>query len=304
MNMKVDLPIGTYVVAVSGGVDSMVLLDVLAKMASDDYHFVVAHFDHGVRADSDEDRKFVEATAEKYGLPFVFDRGNLGAGASEEAARKARYAFLNRVRAASGAQAIITAHHQDDLVETAFINLLRGTNRRGLTSLRSTGEIVRPFLGYRKQQLLDYAREHGLVWHEDSTNQDTSYLRNHVRHDIIPKLTSGQRAQIVATLQELTAVNQTLDEVLLAFLSKQPDVQTIDRSQFIQLPHAVSREVMAAWLRANGVRGYDQKTLERLVVAAKTYASGKVADVQRGYKMRLSVKYLTLIGSNTSDQSV
>src|SRR5437764_343012 len=134
--MDVVLPKpGKYVVAVSGGVDSVALLDMLAR--SDDLKLVVAHFDHGIRKDSAKDRKFVEDLAKNYDLPFVYEEGHLGSGTSEAVARGARYDFLHRVKKSHGAQAIITAHHQDDVLETAIINLLRGTGRKGLTSLTS-----------------------------------------------------------------------------------------------------------------------------------------------------------------------
>src|SRR5260221_102633 len=128
--MELNVNPGKYIVAVSGGVDSMALLDMLVVLPG--LELVVAHFERGIRADSDQDRQLVAATAARYGLPFVFMRGNLGAGVSEAAARTARYAFLGRVRGAHNAGAIITAHHQDDVIETALINLVRGTGSRGL----------------------------------------------------------------------------------------------------------------------------------------------------------------------------
>ena len=107
--MNVEIRPGTYVVAVSGGVDSMVLLDVLAQVPG--LQLVIAHFEHGVREDSDEDLQLVESAAKHYDLPFIYERGNLGPTASEAVARAARYAFLRRVREQHAADAIVTAHH-------------------------------------------------------------------------------------------------------------------------------------------------------------------------------------------------
>jgi tRNA(Ile)-lysidine synthase len=180
MQMQVDVKPGKYVVAVSGGVDSMVLLDLLRSLPG--VELIVAHFEHGVREDSDEDRKLVEKAAKQYGLAFVCEHGNLGAGISEAAAREARYAFLNRVKAQNDAQAIITAHHEDDLLETAILNILRGTGRKGLSSLGSTEDIIRPLLHVSKKTIRDYATAHGIAWHEDSTNESDVYLRNYIRH--------------------------------------------------------------------------------------------------------------------------
>lgn len=165
-----------YIVAVSGGVDSVVLLDMLAK---GDDKLIVAHFDHGIREDSAQDAAFVGELAKKYNLAFETKREELGPGASEETARDRRYAFLRGVARKYGAK-IVTAHHADDVVETIAINLSRGTGWRGLAVLNSA-DTVRPLLRLHKHELLWYADEHGLEWHEDSTNQQDAYLRNRLR---------------------------------------------------------------------------------------------------------------------------
>src|SRR5438445_4950610 len=121
MDVLIPKP-GSYAVAVSGGVDSVVLLDILAKR--DDLELAVAHFDHGIREDSVEDRHFVEGLAKNYGLPFIYEEGSLGPKSSEAEAREARYKFLRQAQKKAGAKAIITAHHQDDLLETAILNML------------------------------------------------------------------------------------------------------------------------------------------------------------------------------------
>src|SRR6266542_1461422 len=149
--MKVRVSPGKYVVAVSGGVDSMVLLDLLRQKPK--LELVVSHFDHGIRPDSEEDRRLVQRIARAYGLPFVYARGNLGPKAGEALAREARYAFLRRVQQEQGAKAIITAHHQDDMLETAIMNLLRGTGRRGLSSLKSREGLLRPLLNWTKKDI-------------------------------------------------------------------------------------------------------------------------------------------------------
>lgn len=165
-----------YVVAVSGGVDSVVLLDMAVKKGQD---IVVAHFDHGIRADSADDAQFVRGLADAYGVPFETAREELGATASEELARKRRYAFLNAVAKKHDAK-IMTAHHADDIIETIAINIVRGTGWRGLAVLNSP-HIERPLLDKTKADILEYAQLHSLEWREDSTNQDTKYLRNDLR---------------------------------------------------------------------------------------------------------------------------
>ena len=289
---------GVYIVAVSGGVDSMVLLDVLARtqhVSGRSFKLVVAHFDHGIRHDSDEDRQFVRAAASRYGLPFVYERAELGPGASEALARKARYAFLERVRHAAGARAIVTAHHQDDMMETAILNMIRGTAYRGLSSLSSGGHRVRPFLHLSKQTILSYAHDHGIVWREDSTNADERYLRNYIRRHLLPRFGAKDRAQLVAIIERSRATRRELDIELANILHAQASAQELDRLLFIQLPHAVARELLAGWLRAHGITNFSRATLERLVVAAKVQAPGARLDAIGGATIVVHRKLLALL---------
>lgn len=289
---------GEYVVAVSGGVDSVALLDVLFSQFGQDvqYEFVVAHFDHGIRSDSMEDRRLVERLAKGYDMPFEYREGRLGASVSEAAARRARYAFLREIQQRYQADAIITAHHQDDVLETALINLLRGTGRRGVTSLKSEDGLIRPLLDLPKQQLMDYAQQHGLEWREDSTNTDIRYFRNYVRHNIVSRMSKVKRAQLLTIITELRARNQEIDDLLANALEVMSVGDGLDRHAFIMLPHTVAREVMAAWLRQNGIREYDKKTLERLVIAAKTYKTDKKTDIDSTIVLLIRGDTLALTG--------
>ncbi len=290
--MKIELTPGKYVVAVSGGIDSMVLLHVLCSLPG--YELTVAHFDHGMRATSAEDRKFVEATAREYGLPFVCEEGRLGQEASEATARKARYDFLHRIRLSSGARAIITAHHHDDVLETAIINLIRGTGRKGLASLRSTEVVKRPLLGVSKQNIEEYASQHKLVWREDETNSDTRYLRNHVRQVIMPRLGITGRQRLGDIIARTEKLNDVLDSLLDEYLNAHIIDGNFDRGGFASLPQAASKEVMAAWLRRNDIRNFDAKTIERLVQAAKIKAAGKQVDISRGFWLIIGKDTLAL----------
>lgn len=274
MDAVLPMP-GTYVIAVSGGVDSMALLHHLHSTNPGEWKLVVAHLDHGIRDDSVEDRRLVQAAARQYGLPFVYHEAQLGAGASEAAARKARYDFLRSVQRSSGARAIVTAHHQDDFLETAILNLLRGSGRKGLTALSSRHDTVRPVLHVPKEALIAYANDQGLVWREDQTNADETYLRNYIRSRIVPRIHADARAQLLDHLHDLAKVNQEIDSVIFGHLHQQSTGGALDRRWFNHLPHEVAREVMASWLRAHGVRNFDSGTIERLVVAAKISVAGK-----------------------------
>jgi len=277
----------------------MVLLNMLSNMPELD--LTVAHYEHGIRADSDLDRQLVERAAAQCRLPFIYEHGHLGAHASEAAARTARYAFLRRVRDQVGAQAIITAHHQDDLLETAIINLLRGTGRKGLSALQSTDEIIRPLLGTTKAQLYEYAGRHPeIIWHEDNTNQDDRYLRNYVRHNILKGLGPANHALLLDYIWRAADSNPIIDAMLLHSISEHSADGAVDRRWFTMLPHDVSGEVMAAWLRASGIREFDRKLINRLVIGAKVAQAAKHFDINAAYLLKVGKADLQLLQRSPS----
>lgn len=280
-----------YVVAVSGGVDSMALLHMLKNLP--DVKLIVAHYDHGIREDSKKDRELVEQTAKQYGLEFVYGEGRLGSNTSEAAAREARYAFLHRIAEFNHARAIITAHHQDDAIETAIINWIRGTGRRGYSSLRSSDVLLRPLLDIPKQELINYAKRNHITWREDTTNQDPKYLRNLIRLRVMPNLTVKQRADVIDTMKQLRGLNDVIDQKLVHFLHTQPSQHAIDRHWFIMLPYDVALEVMAMWLRLNNCM-FDTKLLNRLVVGSKTLHDDKHMDVDKNNYIEVAGEKLAL----------
>jgi len=290
--MHITLAPGSYVVAVSGGVDSVTLLHVL--LAQPGLKLTVAHFDHGVRVDSAEDEKLVRGMAKSYDLPYVTARGNLGPDISEAAARQARYDFLHTVRRAAAADAIVTAHHQDDALEAAIHNILRGTGRRGLTSLRSTDGIKRPLLHIPKTEIIQYAKDNQLLWREDSTNAGDAYTRNYIRHNIVPRFNAADREKLHGIIVAMRQTNAELDAVLDNVLAEQLSEKGMTRSWFIMLPHTAAREVMAAWLRQGGVGDIDKKMVERLVHAAKIFQPGRQVHVAGNLTMHVGKAYLAL----------
>lgn len=288
------LDAGVYVLAVSGGVDSMVLLDLLAGQSG--LQLTVAHFDHGIRPDSAEDRLLVQAAAAARGLPFVYEEGRLEPDTSEAAARAARYAFLERVCAEQRAHAIVTAHHQDDLLETMLLNVMRGTGRRGLASLRSNGRMLRPLLALSKSELLAYARERQLAWREDSTNRDTKYRRNFLRRTVMSHLSEAQRRNLLRINRDMRTINEEIDVLVAEWLAAQPNTLTIDRRAFSALPHIVAREVMAEFARRAGIADIDRQLIERLVVAGKTARAGTQHDADASHMFLVDRTTLEIAG--------
>lgn len=286
--MDIKVPRGKYVLAVSGGVDSMVLLDLLARHSLGEgrlsnlsgVELIVAHFNHGIRPDSHLDEELVSARAKQLGLAYEGGRAALGGKAGEDAARRARYDFLATVRRKHKAKAIITAHHQDDLIETALINLLRGTNRRGLTAIADNPKIVRPLLNLPKAEIHRYAKAQNLEWREDSTNQDTDYLRNHIRLKILPGLSEKQRQNLLLNLRRLSNVNGRINGQIATLSRLLLEKGHIDRQLFAQLPDKIARELLVYWLRQDNLGEVDKYEIERLSLALKTARAGTSHDVK------------------------
>ena len=292
----INVPDGTYIVAVSGGVDSVSLLHALVNTYDVKTHtFIVAHYDHGIRGDSYTDRSLVKELAHSHGVPFVYSEGRLGEHASEDTARTARYAFLHEAKRAAKAKAIITAHHHDDKRETIVHNVLRGTGRQGVQSLQSSAEILRPLLHVSKSELYDYAKTHSLEWKEDQTNKDTRYKRNYIRHTLLSKLSEDQNRQLQTHIKNIQAINNEIDALIINVLHAQKNKSSLDRELIISLPHVVAKELLVMWLRQNGIRSFQKKNIEQLIVAIKTAQSGSQHDIVAGHQLKLTDNLVTLV---------
>ena len=302
------------VLAVSGGVDSVVMLDLVMRHRSVDEEsqnvfsatrsarnripaghsgqvftvaeksfadsirqseITVAHFNHGIREDSGEDEEFVRALARRYGVEFRSAKGELGSGVNEEVARRARYGFLWGVAEECGGE-IWTAHHVDDLVETVAINLIRGTGWRGLAVLDSEG-IVRPMLGWTKREIIEYAVENRLEWREDSTNASDVYLRNRVR-----RVLSG--ADVLEEVLGLWGRQLELKREIEGIIEELGDLQR--REFYREVDDLVGMEVLRGVLRREGVR-VTRLQLRDCLEAVRSYKNGKRFNLPGGRMVRM-----------------
>ncbi len=185
--MRIDLPAGRILCAVSGGLDSMCLLQLCLEQGRET---VCAHFDHGLRPGSAGEQAFVASWCRERQIPFVPGRWEQPDPAGgEDAARRARYAFLERARQAQDCRWIATAHNADDQAETMLLQLCRGAGSRGLSGIPPrAGHILRPLLGVSRAELEQYAARRGLAHVEDESNAEDAYARNRLRHHVLPVL--------------------------------------------------------------------------------------------------------------------
>lgn len=272
---------GIYCVAVSGGVDSVVLLDMLHhKATAGKYTLIVAHFDHGIREDSANDARFVGELAASYNLQFETKREELGKATNEETARKRRYAFLHMVAKKHNAK-IVTAHHSDDVIETIAINLKRGTGWRGLAALDNP-DILRPLLHMRKSEITDYAKERQLEWREDSTNASDRYLRNRLRRMLV-SLDPDIHLQLLALRDQQVYIKQQIDSETKLLVRK-----PYSRYFFVMTSESVALELLRFICVEEGGASVQRPQLLRALLMIKTATPGTLHDVGDGVKIEFS----------------
>src|SRR5256714_11512502 len=202
--------------AVSGGLDSMVLLGAAARLpVRTRRKIAVATFDHGTGRAAGRAAALVARHAFRCGFPCVSGRAS-SIGRREEEWRRARWQFLKEVAAKRGAK-VVTAHTLDDQVETVFMRILRDAGPRGLAGLYAESEIVRPFLNTERVTLADYAERHRVPFLEDPSNQDRRHLRNRIRLDILPSIIKyhpGFAAELLSLARESADWRSSLESVL------------------------------------------------------------------------------------------
>ena len=260
----------TVLVAVSGGADSLALLYGLHALYPQlDCQLHLAHLNHCLRPDAAADADFVQQHAVHLELPCTLQSTDVPRLVKqwklsvEAAARSARYEFFEEVCKQIGATKVALGHHQDDTAETVLMNLIRGSGSTGLKGIPSVRDIkfIRPLAGFTRQQIETFLASKGLVPRQDSTNTDTRYLRNRIRHELIPKLESDYNPNIKVGLSRtadvLGAESEYLDTVAQeAFETCQvqdPDrvkalttleSVVLDREKFQQFHIAVQRRVL------------------------------------------------------------
>jgi tRNA(Ile)-lysidine synthetase-like protein len=284
--MKVEIKPGKYMLGVSGGVDSIALLDLLAKKPG--IEIVVCHFDHGIRPDSKQDETLVRRSAAWYKLAYETQRADLGPSASEQTARDARYKFLESMKLKHSAKAVITAHHQDDKIETALLNILRGTGRKGLSAIIDNKAVVRPLLNTPKQDLIKYALDNNLVWREDSSNQSRDYLRNYLRLEVLSKATPEQRSSLISNIDKVAKINKSIDRHIATLSQLLHSNHQLSRDSFTKLPMDLGSELIVYWLRNAQSGEFDKKTVARLNMALRTAGNGTRHSVNRYQQLQIS----------------
>lgn len=230
---------GPLVLAVSGGLDSMTLLHLVSRRRAIRARCCVATFDHGTGPHAARAVRLVRATARALGIPVVAGRAP-STGTSEAEWREMRWAFLRSSAAQRGAT-IVTAHTRDDQVETVVMRVLRGASARGLAALYANSPVVRPLLGVSRRSIERYARAHQVAAAEDPTNSTRSFLRNRVRHDLLPAIRAVRpdfEREMLALARRAARLRARTERVAERFVQGAEDSARCRRVELLPAPLA------------------------------------------------------------------
>lgn len=267
------------ILAVSGGIDSVVMLHLFRE----DKEAVVAHFNHGIRENSNDDEEFVKKLANAYSLPFYSAKANLGKNCSEAKARERRYDFLNRV-ALENKGKVYTAHHKNDLYESVAINLLRGTGWRGLVPLDDSN-IVRPLINWTKQDIYRYAARWQLSWRQDQSNCEAQYLRNRVREQFLVNVEFNvdKREALDILVDEQRILKAKIDDLEAELMSGRKE---IEREWFRDIDDTTAIELLRAFLAKENIKA-TRPELKRFLLAIRHYPTNSYYNLPKDRLIKL-----------------
>ena len=284
-------------VAVSGGIDSVVLLDLFVKNKlkkfanyqppATNYQLAVAHFNHAIHSKADAHEKFVEKLTRKYSLEFFAERSRKKLR-SEAEAREARYKFLEKIAIKIGAERIALAHHAGDQIETIFLNLIRGSGLAGLGGMREFSKsptrektnLWRPLLEIPKSKIENYAKKNRLKFVNDPTNRDPKYSRNFLREEILPKLEklNPKFGKAVLRTSKLARENSEFTNLLATeWLRRFEKNKSVGLSEFNLLPSTLKRETIRKiyFEEVGDLQKIEEKHFEEILKLAQNPHGGK-----------------------------
>lgn len=232
-----------------------------------------------------------------HNIEYVTQQLNLGQAASEAQARSARYRVLQQCRIARNADAIITAHHRDDLLETAIINIIRGTGWRGIAPFTNSDTVIRPLLHVPKEELIRYAAENSVPWRQDSTNLDQRYLRNYVRLSVMPELAKHNpkwEQDFLRLIRKQRALRRTIEDELATYLtsitkSRGPAVSG-NRYDWIMLPSTLAYECLQALCRRHCGNSLERAKAQSAMIFIKVARPGKVMVLNDHWQIRATMR--------------
>lgn len=278
---------GRYLIGLSGGADSVALLEMLLPDIREGRITAEAvHVNHGLRGtESDDDEEFCRQLCEREGVPLTVFRADLHGKTDEASARKARYVFFLERYKAFRADGLILAHHADDQAETFLMRLTRGAGPEGLECMRKEENvngihILRPMLRIRREDIRNALKADGTEWREDSSNTDTAYLRNRIRQQLIPvfeAITDSAVEKICRTAGMIAGDNDVMDTAAEKLFREYAKGNILNAEAAGREPDALRRRLLRKWWNAEG-----PVLEEHTLSAAQTEALNALLDVTKG----------------------
>lgn len=274
----------TYLLAVSGGVDSMVLAD-LFQVSGFDFH--IAHINYHLRnEDSNLDQKLVSDFCEKHKIPLhlyeVSKNDNQPKNSIQNWARELRYRFFREIQEKENLEFLVTAHHLNDQLETFIINLYKASGIRGLSGIpQNENGIIRPLLDFSKDEIYEFAKENQIEFREDISNQKTDYLRNKIRHNIVPELEKINSDFLTNFSKSINYINQAKDfinesvdnKIEVLKIKSDENQLIIDKQKFSQESELIRYEILKRF-------GFNDENEMQKVLTAQTGSSFFTAEFQ------------------------
>lgn len=309
----------TVLVALSGGMDSVALFNVLNGLKEElGFKIVCAHFDHGIRETAKRDAAFTQKITFDAGVRFFLGQGDVPTFSKEKnisiemAARELRYKFLREIKEEINADFIATAHHKTDQVETVLLNILRGSGTLGLSGMKPKNlDIIRPFLCVTRLQIYDYAKENRLSYVHDETNDDTAYKRNSIRHELIPMLKKYNPSieEAIARMAEIASldeefINDYSNKALKKMLSYENNEYILDIDKFKEEHLCIKRAVLRLMLiKLNSIKDMSLSRLTELLEFIENSNTGSIFILNNRYKILHDYNKLYFVRNNEGNRN-
>jgi len=289
------------VIAVSGGPDSVCLLDILAKLQKKySLGIIIAHINYGLRGiDSRKDEAFVRDLSKKYGLEIFILRAKIRSKSNlENNLREIRYRFFDKIRKKKDFDLIVTAHNADDKVETFFLHLIRGSGLAGLSSMKyKSDELIRPLLGVWRKEVLAHLKDNNLPYRIDKTNLESTFTRNRVRNQLIPFLEKNFNPKIKGTIFDaIESISE--DYSFLDSFSREAYKKSLPLSaeRILKNPPAIQKRVVMEALKekSSDLRNIESANLREILKALKSTKNKRQTVVFKRLKVERKGDKITI----------
>ncbi len=287
----------TVILALSGGPDSVYLLDQCLKLQKKvTFTIIVAHVEHGLRGkESIEDAEFCHKLAKKHDLTFELlaivekPKGNL-----EDRFRQIRYNFFKELRKQYKADYILTAHHLNDNIETILLNLTRGTFLEGLAGMDiydPKRHLLRPLLETKRSNIESYLKKHKLAYREDSSNENTDFSRNLIRKNVIPelkKINKNLEQTFIQNIKNFKGLKEFLNQYLKKWIKNNSDKNGINIKPFLELPENMQKNILFhLYNNTHGNNNLSQNHVKQLLEIIKKNRAGLKKEFGPGHQLSI-----------------